>query len=129
MTDLAKSTDAELTQLQQDITAEQKRRKDIAALQQDAQVAAEQIQTAAQSLESYGAGNRFEILRALLPDEFIDWVVFGGGVARPLWVRPTSPKSMYMVGDTVTYQGAVYKSLVDHNSFSPLEAPNSWQSI
>lgn len=128
MTDLSKSTDTDLEKLKEDIAAEQKRRAEVSMLRQDAKVASEQIVTATKTLESYGAGNRFELLRALLPEDFIDWVAFGGS-QKAAWKQPTDTQSMYGVGDLVVYQGQTYKSLVSQNSFSPSEAPSLWQLI
>lgn len=129
MTDLSNSTDTELTRLQQEIVAEQKRRKDISALQQDAKVASEQIVLATNSLESYGVGSRFELLRGLMPEDFIDWLALGGGAQRTAWKQPTDSSNTYKTGDVVIYQGQSYRSLISQNSFSPVEDPASWQAI
>lgn len=129
MADLSKSTDAELTKLQQEILAEQKRRKEVSALQQDAKVASEQITIATKSLEAYGAGNQFELLRNLLPDDFIDWVALGGGTQKTAWKQPTDTQDMYGAGDVVVFQGQSYRSLISQNSFSPSEAPSLWQLV
>lgn len=129
MIDFSTSTDSELNILAQDIVAEQKRRKEISALHQDAKVAVEQVLLATQSLETQRAGNQFELLLSLLPVEFIDWVMLRGGVQKKAWQQPTDSSTMYMAGDVVVYQGQTYRSIINQNSFSPADAPASWQII
>ena len=44
------------------------------------------------------------------------------------WVQPDSTNP-YMTGDRVTFNGAVYESLIDNNVFSPADYPQGWEEI
>lgn len=44
----------------------------------------------------------------------------------PEWQQPDSTNA-YMIGDTVTYHGKVYISLIDNNVWSPDAYPAGWQ--
>lgn len=46
----------------------------------------------------------------------------------PEWEQPDSTNP-YMKGDKVSYEGAVYESLIDNNVWSPSEYPSGWQII
>ena len=54
-------------------------------------------------------------------------VVEGGGV--PEWVQPTGAHDAYQTGDTVTFEGAEYTSLIDGNTWSPTDYPQGWEKI
>ena len=41
------------------------------------------------------------------------------------WVQPDSINT-YMIGDKVRYDGKIYESLIDNNSWSPAEYPAGW---
>lgn len=129
MVDLKATTDADLVDLIAQIKTEQNRRSEIGALQQDAKVAMEQLNLSVDSLEKLGGGSKFELLLSLLSEEFVDWLVVRGGTQKQAWRQPTDASTMYMVGDVVVYQGQNYRSLISQNSFSPAEAPTSWQLI
>ncbi len=50
----------------------------------------------------------------------------------PVWQQPMGAHSAYMVGDLVYYpdaQGAVYRSLIDNNNWSPEVYPQGWEEI
>ena len=47
----------------------------------------------------------------------------------PAWVQPTGAHDAYSVGDRVTYQGHVYESLLNGNSWSPVAYPQGWRPI
>ena len=40
-----------------------------------------------------------------------------------------SAESLYMKGDCCTYNDAVYRSLIDNNSYSPEEYPAGWEVV
>lgn len=44
------------------------------------------------------------------------------------WVQPDSTNG-YSVGDQVTYNGAIYTSLIDNNVWSPADYPAGWQLV
>ena len=54
-------------------------------------------------------------------------VVEEGGV--PEWVQPTGAHDAYQTGDTVTFEGAEYVSLIDGNTWSPTAYPQGWEKI
>lgn len=47
----------------------------------------------------------------------------------PEYQQPTGAHDAYAKGDMVTFQGRVYRSLVDGNEWSPLAYPQGWQMI
>lgn len=51
----------------------------------------------------------------------------GGGY--PLWSRPTGEHDAYNAGDIVNYNGTLYKSMVDGNTYSPEEYPAGWELV
>ena len=54
-------------------------------------------------------------------------VVEEGGA--PEWVQPTGAHDAYQTGDTVTFEGQEYKSLIDGNTWSPTDYPQGWEKI
>ena len=47
----------------------------------------------------------------------------------PDWVQPTGAHDAYQVGDKVTYNGQVYESLINGNTWSPTAYPAGWKLI
>ena len=47
----------------------------------------------------------------------------------PEWVQPTGSHDAYNVGDKVTYEGKVYESTIDANTWSPTGYPAGWQEV
>ena len=47
----------------------------------------------------------------------------------PTWSRPTGAHDAYNTGDIVDYNGTLYKSLIDGNTYSPEEYPAGWETI
>jgi hypothetical protein len=45
----------------------------------------------------------------------------------PIWSRPTGSHDAYNKGDIVDYNGTLYKSLIDGNTYSPDEYPQGWE--
>lgn len=45
----------------------------------------------------------------------------------PIWSRPTGAHDAYNIGDIVDYNGTLYKSLIDGNTWSPDEYPAGWE--
>ena len=45
----------------------------------------------------------------------------------PVWSRPTGAHDAYNKGDIVDYNGTLYKSLIDGNTYSPEEYPAGWE--
>lgn len=43
------------------------------------------------------------------------------------WVQPTGSHDVYNTGDKVIYQGVVYESTIDNNSWSPIGYPQGWK--
>ena len=70
----------------------------------------------------------------------LDWNVWEPGVANwredveegegpAAWVQPTGALDTYNVGDQVTFEGAVYESLIANNNYSPTDYPQGWKLI
>lgn len=49
--------------------------------------------------------------------------------APPEFVQPTGAHDAYSTGDVVTFQGAVYRSLIDSNVWSPTAYPAGWELV
>ena len=49
--------------------------------------------------------------------------------AVPEWVQPTGAHDSYQKGDTVTFEGQEYVSLIDGNTWSPTAYPQGWEKI
>ena len=47
----------------------------------------------------------------------------------PEWVQPTGAHDAYNVGDRVIFEGEVYESLIDSNTWSPIAYPAGWKLI
>ena len=45
----------------------------------------------------------------------------------PVWSRPTGAHDAYNTGDIVNYNGALKRSLIDGNVWSPDEYPSAWE--
>lgn len=44
----------------------------------------------------------------------------------PVWSKPTGAHDAYNAGDIVNYNGVLYKSVIDGNTYSPEEYPAGW---
>ena len=44
------------------------------------------------------------------------------------WERPESTNP-YIKGDKVRFEGKIYESLIDYNTYSPAEYPAGWQEV
>ena len=47
----------------------------------------------------------------------------------PEWQQPTGSHDAYNTGDKVTYEGKIYESLIDANTWSPSEYPQGWEEV
>lgn len=47
--------------------------------------------------------------------------------APPEWVAPSGAHDAYKAGDRVTFEGAVYESVIDGNVWSPTDYPQGWE--
>lgn len=45
----------------------------------------------------------------------------------PVWSRPSGAHDAYNTGDVVNYNGALYRSKIDGNTWSPEEYPDGWE--
>lgn len=45
----------------------------------------------------------------------------------PIWSQPTGAHDAYNAGDIVEYNGILYKSLIDGNTFAPDAYPQGWE--
>lgn len=75
------------------------------------------------------------------PDVY-GWEVYDGGSTDPVepdtpstdddikdFVQPTGSHDAYAKGDKVRFDGKVYESLIDGNTYSPADYPAGWQEI
>lgn len=51
------------------------------------------------------------------------------GDAPPEWAQPTGAHDAYGTGDQVTFEGAVYESVMDGNTWSPSAYPAGWKRV
>lgn len=47
----------------------------------------------------------------------------------PEWVQPLGASDAYNTGDVVSYNGTLYKSLIDGNVWSPEAYPQGWEEV
>jgi hypothetical protein len=47
----------------------------------------------------------------------------------PLWSQPTGAHDAYNKGDIVDYNGTLYESLMDGNTYSPEAYPAGWKAV
>lgn len=103
--------------------------------------AREQKEKARAELEEYKAQVRVKILdiaaragihqnevwRNIVTTEFIDWAMSGAAAEK----KPDEyiPRKPYAAGDFITYEGQIYKSVEDNNTFSPDAYPGGWEHI
>lgn len=52
-----------------------------------------------------------------------------GNPVVPDWVAPTGSHDAYNTGDRVTFEGQVYESKIDGNTWSPTDYPAGWEAI
>ena len=45
----------------------------------------------------------------------------------PEWVQPLGASDAYNKGDIVSYNGTLYKSVIDGNVWSPVDYPQGWE--
>ena len=47
----------------------------------------------------------------------------------PVWSQPTGAHDAYNKGDIVNYNGTLYESLIDGNTYSPEAYPAGWKEV
>ena len=47
----------------------------------------------------------------------------------PEWKQPTGGHDAYNAGDKVIFEGEVYESTIDNNTWSPTDYPSSWKLV
>lgn len=47
----------------------------------------------------------------------------------PIWSQPTGAHDAYNKGDIVNYNGVLYRSLIDSNTYSPDAYPAGWEKV
>ena len=47
----------------------------------------------------------------------------------PEWKQPTGSHDSYSIGDKVIFEGRVYESLIDGNTWSPVDYPQGWEEV
>lgn len=51
----------------------------------------------------------------------------GPSAPPPDWVQPTGAHDAYSIGDLVTFESAVYRSVINANVWSPISYPAGWE--
>ena len=51
------------------------------------------------------------------------------GDGYPEWVQPTGAHDAYQMGDRVIFDGSVYESTINANTWSPADYPAGWKKI
>ena len=63
------------------------------------------------------------------------WVVYTPPVTEdgeeiiPDFVQPTMAENAYNIGDKVRFEGKVYESLIDNNTWSPIDYKEGWKEV
>lgn len=70
------------------------------------------------SLENWTPSELPALYLSMMPDNII-----------PEWVQPTGQHDSYMIGDQVIFEGAVYESTIDGNTWSPTAYPQGWTFV
>lgn len=47
----------------------------------------------------------------------------------PEWKQPTGAHDSYDIGDKVIFEGSVYESLINGNTYSPTSYPQGWREV
>lgn len=47
----------------------------------------------------------------------------------PEWVQPLGASDAYNTGDIVSFNGTLYKSVIDNNTWSPVDYPAGWEVV
>jgi hypothetical protein len=47
----------------------------------------------------------------------------------PEWQQPTGAHDIYNTGDKVIFEGQVYRSTIDNNTWSPTAYPQGWELV
>lgn len=47
----------------------------------------------------------------------------------PEWVQPIGAHDAYKIGDKVIFEGRVYESIIDGNTWSPTDYPAGWELV
>ena len=93
--------------------------------------AAQTVHNAIQAYATATGGTVLQAWRALAPEgvDIPDDPAPEPVPDAPAWVQPTGAHDAYSIGDRVTYQGRVYESLVNGNSWSPAAYPQGWRVV
>ena len=70
------------------------------------------------SLENWKPNELPALYKEVMPKQII-----------PNWVKPTGSHDAYNKGDKVIYNGKVYESIIDSNTYSPIDYPQGWNEI
>lgn len=150
MTDLTLLTEAEFTELYDAVAAETRRRNRIRDLETTLNAATTEaltdagVQPGDEWRQPTGAHDAYPA-GWIVTHNGTEWEsltpanVWGPGVTGwrevvtdpetpPEWVQPTGAHDAYQIGDRVTYNGAIYTSLISDNVWAPTDYPAGWQA-
>lgn len=88
--------------------------------------------TAVEAVEAYAAAagvTTDEAWKELAPEGLLDGADPAPDVDVDDWKQPTGAHDAYQTGDVVRWQGAVYRSRIDGNIWSPSAYPMGWEKI
>ena len=145
------ATDAELEQYRRAIVAEQNRRRTLSSVPDQMDKLVRDMLAASGQVEGGEWVQPTDATNAYPKDWTVThdgktWVsltpanVFKPGVSgwrevveegsgAPEWVQPTGATDAYSKGDRVSYNGKVYESVIDGNTWSPTAYPQGWEKI
>lgn len=140
--------DIELIELRSEIKAEETRQKLIKLIRWD-ELTNEEMLDLIDDFKEYSVGSfyvvgdifsldnqLYQVLQAHTSQE--DWMPdqtpalykpIAPPTIIPEWVQPTGAHDAYGVGDKVIFEGAVYESLIDSNTWSPTAYPGGWKTV
>ena len=150
MTDIKEVTDDELARMLKVITDEQDRRRTLATAGQAMDDIARSVLAATGQIEGGEWVQPTDATNAYPKDWAVShggktWVsltpanVWEPGISgwresveentAPDWVQPTGALDAYNTGDHVMFDGSVYESLIDSNTWSPIDYPAGWHKV
>lgn len=140
--------DTELVELRSEIKAEETRQKLIKLVRWD-ELTNEEMLDLIDDFKEYSVGafyvvgdifslnnQLYQVLQAHTSQE--DWMPdqtpalykpIAPPTIIPEWVQPTGAHDAYSIGDRVIFEGVVYESLINGNTWSPKAYPGGWKTV
>ena len=75
-------------------------------------------------------GKLYKVIKGLTSqDNWSEYLPLMPSGVIPEWVKPTGGHDAYNTGDKVIFEGLVYESLIDSNTWSPTEYAVGWKLV